>query len=650
MERYIIAHTPLGEDDLIFNSLEGEEKLSTIYSFNTVLISKKKDIDIKSLRGQSISIEITSPHNPSAKARYLNGIISDAIVCDFYNQYFYQYKFILKPKLSILQNSKGCQIWQNKTAPEIIKDVLDKHNIDFKNELTSKYQQIEYCTQYRETDFNFISRIMEQEGIYYYFQHTIEDHTLVLADSPQSHSSLSGYSDIEYYPNHFPPVHNKEKNYLYDWNVSYSIAPKVYATNDYNFLQPRAQLLETQQNPDTSVHNTKIYEWPGNYTQASQGKSYILVLQQSYTADCHHIKAKSLEAGIAPGYTFTLSNAFRKEDNGEYLIVGATYNLSEQSSSFGDDDTFKIETSFSAIPAKINWRAPRLTSWPVANIETAVVVGANDKEIWTNEYAQIKVQFHWDQEGAKDDTSSCWIRCSNTWASTRYGAIQLPRVGDEVFVSFINGNPDRPMIIGSAFNKENMPPWELPTEATKMGFMSRSIQGGNGNASYLFIDDAQDKESFSVHAEKDMDISVENDQKISIDGSRTTEIKKKQDDTVEQDANFTYKAKRNTTVEQEETSTFNNKQKTTVANGKEIEVTSGGIEYKITGDYKSDISSNKEESIKGNEESNVEGTWNKSVTKTIEVKGGSSITFSSSTIEMDGSTKIALSSALIMIG
>ncbi|PHM38721.1 type VI secretion system Vgr family protein [Xenorhabdus innexi] len=658
MKRNIIAHTPLGEGDLLFGSLKGEEKLSTIYTFNIELLSKKKDIDIKSLRGKSISIEITPPNIPSAEVRYLNGIVHDAMVCDFYDHYCYKYKFILKPKLSILQNSKGCQIWQKKTAPEIIKDILNKHDIKFESKLTSKYQQLEYCTQYRETDFNFISRIMEKEGIYYYFQHTISDHTLILADSPQSHSALTGYSTLEYYPNHFPPRNNKEKRYLYDWNVSYSIAPKIYAMNDYDFLQPRAQLLETQQNPDNSGPNTKIYEWPGNYSEASQGKFYVLVLQQSYTAHCYHIKAKSLEAGIAPGYTFTLSNAFREGDNGDYLIVGATYELSESGYHSGEvysgdnnnDNAAKIKTRFTAIPARINWRAPRLTPCPVASIETAEVVGSSGKEIWTNEYAQVKVQFHWDQDGAKDDTSSCWIRCSSPWASTKFGAVQIPRVGDEVFVSFINGNPDRPLIIGSTFNKENMPPWKLPNEATKIGFMSRSIQGGNSNASYLFIDDAQDKESFALHAEKDMNISVENDQTIAIEGSRTTEIKKKQIDTIEEDASFTYNAKRNTTVEQEETATFNNKQKTTVANGKEIEVTSGGIKYSITGDHQSDISGNQKESIAGNEESNVAGNWKKSVTGTAEVKTASTLTLSATATTVASPATITLLSTLIIIG
>ncbi|MDR0218992.1 MAG: type VI secretion system tip protein VgrG [Enterobacteriaceae bacterium] len=683
MGRYIIAHTSLGDDALLFKQLKGEEKLSTLYRFEIELISEKKDVDIKSLRGKSITIEINTPGNPSAEKRYLNGIINEGIVCDFHDPYRYKYKFIVQPKLSILKNSKGCKIWQNKAPLDIIKEILNKYSVKFESKLNGTYQQLEYCTQYRESDFNFISRLMEHEGIYYYFTHSASDHTLILADSPQSHEALSGYSALEYYPG-YPTPRNSEKLYLYDWNVSYSLAPKVYSTNDYNFLQPRAQLLETQQNPDSTVPDSTIYEWPGNYTAAAQGKSYIQALQQSYTAHCHYINAQSIETGIAPGHTFTLSKAPRDEDNGDYLIVSADYELSESGYYGGDPDSeFKIETHFTAIPAKVNWRAPCITPWPVAYIETAEITGSSGKEIWTNEYAQVKVKFHWDQESAKDDKSSCWVRCSSTWASTKFGAIQIPRVGDDVFVSFINGNPDRPLVIGSAFNKENMPPWTLPSEATKIGFMSRSIQGGKDNTSYLFIDDAQNKESFAIHAEKDMAISVENDQTIAIDGSRTTEIKKKQTDTITEDATFSYKAKRDTTVEQQETAVFKNKQKTTVTNGKEVDITSGGLKYTVKDDYQADISGNKKETvsgnkeetvsgnkkesisgnkeesvsgnkkatISGNDEGSITGNWKKTVTGSAEIKATSSLKLSAtSTSELKGTASVTISGTMIKIG
>ncbi|MDX8000570.1 type VI secretion system tip protein VgrG [Xenorhabdus sp. Reich] len=637
MEKIIIAHSSLGDDTLIFKSLKGEEKLSNIYSFEVELFSEKKDLDIKSLRNKQICIEIKNPEDMSAKSRYLNGLIREAIICDYYDGYFYLYKIIVQPALFTLTLNKDFKIWQKKTAPEIIKDILDKHKVKFKNELNSKYQSLEYCTQYKETDFDFLSRLMEREGIYYYFQHSESDHTLILADSPQSHSALPGCSSIEYYPNHYPPSH-KDKCYLFDWTVSYSITPKLYTMSDYNFLKPNAQLKETQQNPDSSVPTTELFEWPGNYTENTQGQFYVRILQQSSTAQSQYIKAKSIHSGIAPGHTFKLSKALRDEDNDEYLIVSATYEFYELSQFIKEDasDDIKqiLKTEFTAIPAKVNWRAPRVTPWPIASTEQAIVVGANGKTIWTDEYGRIKLRFYWDRSDAKDDKSSCWVRISSNWAGAKFGTVQIPRVGEEVIVSFINGNPDEPLVVGRNFNKNNMPPWELPKEATKTGIMSRSLDGGKDNASYLFIDDAQSKESFELHAEKDMKISVENDQEITIEGASTTEIK--------------------------------NKQKSTVTNGKEIEVTSGGIKYtisdgykaditgdkseKISGSYKLDVGGNFTEGISGNYKLDITGNKNESITGSAEVKANQLTLKSNTSIDIDTTAKISIKAALIQLG
>ncbi|MBD2797986.1 type VI secretion system tip protein VgrG [Xenorhabdus sp. 18] len=640
MERIIIAHSSLGDDALFFKSLKGKEKLSTIYSFEVELFSEQKDIDTKALRNKPISIEIKNPANISEKPRFLSGLVREAITCDYYDNYHYLYKVIIQPALFILTLNKDFRIWQKKTVPEIIQDILNKHKVKFKNELNAKYQPLEYCTQYKETDFDFLSRLMEREGIYYYFQHNQSDHILILADSPQSHAALPEHASLEYYPNPFPP-RNKDKCYLYDWTVSYSITPKLYTMSDYNFLKPNAQLKETQQNPDPAAPKTELFEWPGNYSENTQGQFYVRILQQSCTAQSQSIKAKSLESGIAPGYTFTLSNALRDKDNGDYLIVSANYELHESpyiiatnSSPTDTDSTRKIITAFTAVPAKVNWRAPRTTPWPIAGTERATVVGASGKTIWTDEYGRVKLKFHWDRSDTQDDKSSCWVRVSNNWAGAKFGAIQVPRVGEEVLVSFINNNPDEPLVVGRNFNQNNMPPWELPAEATKMGIMSRSLEGGKENTSYLLIDDAQGKESFEIHAEKDMKISVEHDQTVSIEGSRTTEIK--------------------------------NKQKTTVTNGKEIEVTSGGIKYTISDGYKADITGDKSEkisgsyqldvgghltkNISGNYKLSITGNKNESVTGNIEFKASQFSLTSSSIFDINGTVKVSITGTLIQLG
>ncbi|WP_319928393.1 type VI secretion system Vgr family protein [Xenorhabdus santafensis] len=579
-KRFIIAHSSLGDDSLLFKSLKGEEKLSTIYSFEVELFSKEKDLDIKGLRNKPISFEIINPANASAAPRYLSGLIREVTICDYYDHYHYLYKVIVQPALFILTLNKDFKIWQKKTVPEIIKDVLDKHKVKFKNKLTAKYQPLEYCTQYKETDFDFLSRLMEREGIYYYFQHSKSDHNLILADSPQSHSSLPEYASFEYYPNPYAtPVTNKF--FLYDWTVSYSITPQLYTMSDYNFLKPNAQLKETQQNPDSTVPKTELFEWPGNYTENSRGQFYVRVLQQSCTAQNQFIKAKCRSPGIAPGCTFKLSKALRDSDNGEYLIVGAQYEfyemnyIAEKNILSEEDKKHRFMTKFIAVPSKVNWRAPRITPWPIAGTERAIIVGASGKTIWTEEHGQVKIKFFWDRSDTKDENCSCWVPVSSNWAGTKFGSIQVPRIGEEVIVSFAHNNPDEPIVVGRSFNKNNMPPWGLPGEATKMGIMSRSLDGGKDNASYLFIDDAKGKESVEIHAEKDMKVSVENNQTINIDGARETTVKKS------------------------ETATYKDKQKTTVTNGKEVEVTSGGVKYTISGGYKANITGDKSESVTG---------------------------------------------------
>ncbi len=653
MKSIITAHSSLGDDTLVFKSLKGKEELSTLYHFEVELLSTNKNIDIKALRNKSLSIEIKNPADMSEKSRFLSGIVREATVCDYYDEYYYLYKVIIQPSLFKLTLNKDFRIWQKKTVPEIIQEVLKQHQVKFESELNAKYQPLEYCTQYKETDFDFLSRLMEREGIYYYFQHNKNDHVLILADSPQSHSKLPVHSTFEYYPNHFPPK-DKEARYLYDWSVSYSLTPKLYTMNDYNFLKPNALLKETQQNPDVIVPQTEVFEWPGHYTENAQGQFYVRILQQSSIAQSQYIKAQSIESDIAPGYLFTLSKALRDKDNGDYLIVSATYDFHERSyigiNLYDTYNTCKILTEFTTVPAKVSWRAPRITPWPIAGTERATVVGAKGKTIWTDEHGRVKLKFHWDRSETKDDKSSCWVRVSNHWAGAQFGAIQVPRVGEEVIVSFIHNNPDEPIVIGRSFNQNNMPPWELPKEASKMGFMSRSLEGGKDNASYLFIDDAQGHESFEIHAEKDMTISVENDKTVSIEGSRITEIKKKQQDTINQDATFLYKAKRETTVEQEENATYKNKQKTTVSNGKAVTVTSGGIQYTISGGYKASITGNKSEDVSGGYKLNVTGNKNESITGTSHVKATQFSLSSDSTLDISSAVTLSIKAGLIQLG
>ncbi|WP_049292984.1 type VI secretion system Vgr family protein, partial [Franconibacter helveticus] len=278
-------------------------------------------------------------------------------------------------------------------------------------------------------------------------------------------------------------------------------------------------------------------------------------------------------------------------DNGEYLTTAAIYQFEENRYASGADGATVHRTDFTVIPSSVVFRPAQATPWPrTYGPQTARVVGPQGESIWTDRYGRVKVKFHWDRLAKGDDTSSCWVRVSSAWAGQGYGGVQIPRVGDEVVVDFINGDPDRPIITGRVYNEASMPPWELPGDATRMGFMTRSKDGHKDNSSYLFFEDKMGDELLDMHAEKDMNISVENDKKVSIDGSRTTVIGREQKDDITGDADFHYRAKRTTRVGNTETKIFENSEHITVKNGRVL---------KVTGSDENDIKGGRQTTIAG---------------------------------------------------
>ncbi|PHM24703.1 type VI secretion system Vgr family protein [Xenorhabdus ehlersii] len=639
MERQFIAHTSSSDNTLYFKSLRGIERLSEAYQFEIELLSEKRLSDPISLHKTILTVEIK---NKSAQTRYLSGYIEKISYAPFYkyDDRLYLYTATVRPKLWELKQSIGYSIWQDNTVPDIIAEVLNKTNILFENQLVEKYRTWEYCVKHNETDFDFIHRLMEHEGIYYYFKHEMGNHTMILVDAPQSHEPMPGYKNI-YYINKgdSPKTHIKE--YIYNWNVSSITIPNTYSLDDYDFRKPRAELYTATQTPISSIDNTEIFIWPGRYVENEQGQFYARVRQQAAEAKSELINSKGNVLGIAPGHIFTLSlpNDIKGDDHGDYLIIGAHYFLYEKpyiasspdgASDIVTDNIFNALTSdllnsdadknkntiqFEAIPASTHWKPLTMTPWPkVTGLETAVVTGPKDKQIWTDKYGRIKVKFRWDKDRKKDDTRSCWVRVASHWAGWRYGSICVPRVGEEVVISFVNGDPDKPLVIGSTYNNENMPPWELPKYETRVGIMSNTKGGKHDQANYLFLDDEPDKELFDLHAERNMNISVEKDKKVTIDGSRTTEIKKQQKDTVTGNANFTYKANHETSIQGKDTLTINNGQQETIKNGRKTEI-NGGDTY----------------TLKGNLNAKIDGNWVQNITGVTAISSPNLITIKSDT-------------------
>ncbi|MEN4662871.1 type VI secretion system Vgr family protein, partial [Pantoea agglomerans] len=363
-----------------------------------------------------------------------------------------------------------------------------------------------------------------------------------------------------------------------------------------------------------------------------------------WQAEHHSVSGSGTATGIAPGFTFSIINAPHFSDNGEYLVTSAIYDFAENSYASGDTGDSRHNIHFTVLPSSVTYRTPPETAWPKTHgPQTAKVVGPKGESIWTDRYGRVKVKFHWDRLAKGDDTSSCWVRVSSAWAGQGFGGVQIPRVNDEVVVDFINGDPDRPIITGRVYNEASMPPWNLPEDATRMGFMTRSKDGHNDNSSFLFFEDKPGGELLNMHAEKDMNISVENDKTVSVDGCRTTKIGKDQTDEINGDSTFHYKQKRTTTVDGAETKTFNNGEKTTIENGRVLKINNGD-EVSIVGNKNSHINGNENREITGNltEKVNgdvtvdINGGWNQNVmTGTVNI-------FSPNEISIKSSTKVSI--------
>ncbi|WP_434525900.1 type VI secretion system Vgr family protein [Photorhabdus asymbiotica] len=528
----IIANIPRNvsdSDKLRFRKLTGSESLSQLYQFKVEFLCPCNDLDMKSLLGKSMSLEIPLIQGGS---RFLHGNITRIEYAGHYLQEGRDklYIFTLHPSLWYLTQNRDCHIWQGQSVPDIIAGLLAKYNINIENRLSSHYRQWEYCVQYQESDFDFISRLMEHEGIYYYFSHQKEGHTLILADSPNAHRPFNdAYAQIDYLAAQPGVVDHQEG--ITCWNTAQEITPRVYTLDDYDFRKPRAHLLEVCRNPASFAANkADVFEWPGRYIDNQHGQFYAQIRQQAFKAQQQQMYGNTTACGVAPGSTFTLKNSPFPADSDAFLVTHVEYELYDctlhDELDQGNQDKGPFQATFRAVPADIVWRPQRITPWPkTCGPQTAEVTGPAGESIWTDKYGRVKLKFRWDRYSQPDDRSSCWVRVSSSWAGWKYGSLQIPRIGEEVVVDFINGDPDRPLVTGRVYNEECMPPWQLPDDATRMGFMSRSKKGGVDNASFLFLEDAPGRESFTMHAERDMNISVEHDKNITVDGALAQEIK-----------------------------------------------------------------------------------------------------------------------------
>jgi type VI secretion system secreted protein VgrG len=520
--RLISITTPLGKDALMLQNLSGHEGISRLFSFSVDLLSENHNVAYKDIVGKQVTLSV---HLPGSDQRYWNGFVNRFATVGGDNRFTY-YRAEIVPWVWFLTRTADCQIFQQKTIPEIIKKVFQDHGFqDFQDRTQASYPQREYVVQYRETAFNFVSRLMEECGIFYFFEHDDSSHKLIFADKPQVHKNCPIQYKVRF--NYTPGSTMLKEDIVQSWGAEQELRPGKYALTDYNFQTPKTSLMANVQTVAEIGGNTKyeIYDYPGIHTKKSEGDNVAKVRMEEEEAVHYLITGTSNCRTFASGYKIHLDEHPRRDQNGDYLLTEVSHSASigDSYSGSGGESQDTYSNHFTCIPASVPYRPQRLTPRPfVQGPQTAVVVGKSGEEIYPDKYGRVKVQFFWDRLGKKDENSSCWVRVSQPWAGKNWGAINIPRIGQEVIVEFLEGDPDRPIITGRVYNDDQMPPYTLPDNMTRTTFMTRSTKnGGSANYNELRFEDKKGSEQIFMNAEKDMDHRVENDSREFIGNNRS---------------------------------------------------------------------------------------------------------------------------------
>lgn len=557
MHRLLIAHTPLG-NALWAVSVSGREALPAPYAFEVRFKSHDANLDCQAMLGERCAIELEVDRRGR---RYLSGQMVRFSAIGRHGRHWV-YAATVAPKLWHASRRADFRIWQNKTVPEILAQVLGENAVRFELRLKAPYKRWEYLTQHGETDLDFICRRLEHEGIFFWFEHGADGETMVLADHFTAHPVFPGYASVPYYDG---TEARAEADHFDHWHLARQVETGRYTHTDYDFKRPAADLTTEHNDPRGHLFDQYArFAYPGNYLETANGKNYAADTLEGLQREQECLALAGRARGAAPGHRFTLRNHPRGELNREWVVTAATYEFADNDYEAGaGSDESRFRVALDTIPADRPWRAPLATPVPrTRGVQTAVVVGPPGEDIHTDEYGRIKVHFHWDRYGKKDGTDTCWIRVAQPWAGTNFGAIHLPRIGQEVIVDFEFGDPDRPIVTGPVYNAAQMPPWALPANKTQSGILTRSTKGGGpANANAIRFEDLAGAEQLWIHAERNQDIEVEQDETHwvgqdrakTIDRDETSHIKRNRTETVGANESMAIGANRSKRVERNET-------------------------------------------------------------------------------------------------
>jgi type VI secretion system secreted protein VgrG len=527
VRRTVLVKTPaLPDGTLVFYAMTGHETLGRPYQYDVELLSENPNLQLSELLGQQLSIGLELPDQTY---REYNGIVTDFSFTEAVGRYA-AYRVVVRPWVWLMSQRVGSRIFQTISVPDVIKQLFGEHGFsDYSDTLPpGHYRTFEYLVQYRESDLHFISRLMELEGIYYFFKHDQGKHELVLADSFSAHKAVSDYESVPY----FPPQsgERRERDHLYRWQVRRAIRPGKFRARDFNFTRPGGEPMERMLDVplDHGGSEYEVYDYPGKFQNTSEADVQVRVRLEELQADVETVQAQGNARGLGCGGLFKLTGFPRDDQNKQYLIIHAHYDikLGDYESVERTDQRPDYQVWLVAMDSSQPYRAPRLTRKPVVEgPQTATVVGEAGQDIWTDLYGRVRLQFHWDLDGQANENTACWVRVSQAWAGSQWGSMHIPRIGQEVIVDFLEGDPDRPIVTGRVYNADNMPPYKLPDNQTQSGIKSRSTLGGTpDNFNEIRFEDKKGQEELYLQAEKNMTTLVKKDQTTTVKANRSANV------------------------------------------------------------------------------------------------------------------------------
>ncbi|MFL6674172.1 MAG: type VI secretion system Vgr family protein [Massilia sp.] len=626
--REVAVTSALGEDVLLFERMTGSEALGRLPEYRVQLLSASQELKIADVLGKPMGIRVELP---DATQRHFHGVVTRFASTGWSGE-FARYEATVHPWLWLLTRSSNCRIFQDKSVIDIVKavcaDAAYGGLVDLSaSSLSGTYAALPYCVQYRETDFNFVCRLLEQAGIYFYFTHDASKHTMVLADSYGAHAAIPGYATLEFAGEAGRRVLDREA--VYGWAAAGQVQPSSHALNDFDFEKAASStsgglLVKSTIAAAFSQQAYEMYDYPGGYVAVDDGNALARARMEELHGQCEEIAADTNARGLYPGGLVTLSGHPRADQNREYLVTAADYAIAVTDYSSGAGAAgLQFDCVWRAIGSEHSYRAPRTMRKPVVRgPQTAMVVGKAGEEIWTDKYGRVKLQFHWDRDGAEDETSSCWVRVAQGWAGKGWGSVFIPRIGMEVVVSFLEGDPDRPLVTGCVYNGDAMPPYTLPDDQTRSTIKTNSSKGGAGFNEIRF-EDKKDAEEIFVQAEKDFNRVVKNNDTLKVGFEKAD--KGDQAISIKNDRSVDVGHDHTEHVANDQTVTIDHDQKTTVTNDQALNVDNNQT-VAIKVDQKLDVGGNQTVAVTGDQKITVSKTIVIEATTSIELKvGGSSI-------------------------